>query len=124
MNTHLYTPIGLPETLSRMVAEATMEMPVMQQPDGAEFIRSVYLEVTEAFWRNYLVMLPLEARQAYRDAFDKDDQTKVEAWFRSYANFEQDEEAEARGAKVLEDIALKLPAIVREEFEQLLSQRS
>ncbi len=101
-----------------------MEMPVMQQPDGAEFIRSVYLEVTEAFWRNYLVMLPLEARQAYRDAFDKDDQTKVEAWFRSYANFEQDEEAEARGAKVLEDIALKLPAIVREEFEQLLSQRS
>ncbi len=114
MNTHPYTPAI--DTLSLIVAEAATELPPLTDADDGKFLRIVLAQLVEVFWENYLFLLPQAAQEEYEMFMEADDVEGMTRWHRTYANFKTDPEAEAKGAKVLEDIALKLPQVMKEQY--------
>jgi len=120
MTATTYTPAD-PQTFSRLVAEAAMELPPLTHANDSDFLRVALLQVIEAFWENYVFLLPQEAQAEFDRLIEADDGEKLMAWYHTHANFAEDPAAAERGSKVLEDIALKLPSLMKEQYASLSS---
>ena len=76
-------------------------------------------EVIDAFWNQYIDMLPAEGKQAFLEAKEDESGQKLIDWNYDYANFPEDDEAEKRGAKVLTDIAERLPEMLKSMYDDV-----
>jgi hypothetical protein len=112
-----YSPSAFPEEFSRILAEAAMQLPAMTRPQDMNFLEIALADVIDIFWSNYIANLSADAKTAYSAAEDEETGTALYEWQKTYANFREDPAAEKLGAQVLADIAEKLPAALKEEYE-------
>lgn len=112
-----YTPTALPGEFARLVAEAAMQLPPLTRPQDTAFLRSVTEAVIDIFWSNYITLLPEDVQQAYERAEEEETGMALREWHQAHADFRQDSAAAKRGARVLRDIAIKLPDAMKKEYD-------
>jgi hypothetical protein len=117
MNTSMFSPSGFPFTFSEMVADAAMELPEFTKKGDSTFLRESTYLLMVAFWNNYLLLLPEEARDAYEKAVENGSSEDFLTWHKTYANFKEDPAAEERGRNVLQDLATRLPEALKKDYE-------
>ena len=102
------TPFSLPAGLSAVVAEACGVLPPLTKSTDETFIRMVFEETVDAFWRMYLDWLPKDARDAFSTGMEEKTGDGIVAWHKKYANFAEDSQARAKAEMILVAISEKL----------------
>lgn len=100
-----------------------MELPALTSAKDMQFLREVTATCIDAFWANYLSLQTPESQAEYEDACEKEDTDRIIAWMTAHANFKADANAEAQGAKILEEIAAKLPEAMKADYADLHSSQ-
>lgn len=114
-DTH-YMSRGFPNVISEMIAEASMNLPPLDKPGDMEFIKFVTGEVIRAFWSNYTATCGTVAQEEFSKITESQDRTGLALWMSKHAHFTKDKDAAQRADMVLEDLAMRLPEILKEEF--------
>lgn len=93
-----------------------MNLPPLTRPQDTAFLRKVTEAVIDLFWSNYIALLPQDVQDAYAQAEDEETGKALFEWHRDHADFQTDAGAEKRGAQVLQEIAAKLPDVIKLEY--------
>lgn len=101
---------SLPEGLSAIVSNATAELPPLTKAIDEVFLRMVFEETVDAFWRIYIDWLPKDARDAFVASFDAPTGEAIIAWHKKYANFAEDAKTRAKAEMIVESLGGKLQA--------------
>lgn len=112
-----FSPAGFPQVFSAMVADAAMMLPPLTREGDDEFLLAMMQRAIMTFWEEYREGLPKDVVEEVAQAFDADDGQKVEQWFLRYANFQEDPEAAGLATVILDDLAEKLPALLKQEYD-------
>src|SRR3989338_456563 len=102
------TPFSLPSGFSTVVSEACGQLPPLTKATDETFIRMVFEETVDAFWRMYLDWLPKDARDAFSTGMEEKTGDGIVAWHKKYANFAEDSQARAKAEMILVAISEKL----------------
>ncbi|MBM3228181.1 hypothetical protein FJZ27_05000 [Candidatus Peribacteria bacterium] len=109
-------PFSLPEKLSAIVADAAGNLPALTSPSDEVFLRMVFEEAVDAFWRMYLECLPMVERQKFVAAFDEPTGKAMLDWTKKHADFEHDSVACARGQSICDALGTKLQTCIAEAY--------
>lgn len=119
--TQTHTPNGFASLFSQMVAEASMDLPPLMQKGDSELLRAAFVTAIDAFWGNYISLLPGNVQEEYQNVCDGEETKQILAWFAKNADFEHNKEQAIRARNILEEINGKLPALLKQEYAALHS---
>ena len=93
-----------------------MHLPPLTHPQDDAFLRKMTAIVIDAFWSNYIGGLSESVQQELTTALDAEDAEALFAWYKQYANFAADADAEERGRGILVAISHKLLPVLQHEY--------
>lgn len=109
---------SLPEGLSSIVSNATAQLPTLTKATDEVFLRMVFEETVDAFWRMYLDWQPKNTKDAYVAAFDEPTGDAIVAWHKKYANFAEDTVARAKAEMIVATLGEKLAASLPRAYSE------
>jgi len=114
-----YSPLNFPDTFSQLVAESTATLPPLIKPEHEDMLLIAMEDAMNMFWNQYIDLLPAEGKQSFLKAIEDETGQALVDWNYKHANFPEDEEAEARGEKVLADLAVEVPKILKLMYDDV-----
>lgn len=111
-----FTPEGFPKNFSEVVARASMVLPPLTKSDDGEFLLGMAAKAMNAFWTEYVGVLPYEVQSELLIGLEKKDQDAVLDWYVRFANFPEDDNARELATVILDELSEALPALIKEEY--------
>ena len=125
MNTYKrYIDRGFPNIITEMIAEACMELPPMTHPDDGNFLKVIAGLCIQTFLENYATTCSVDAQDAFAQVRETQDADAFLSWINTNADFEKDEDTVRRADMVLEDMAIRLPELLKTAYTELRNERS
>jgi hypothetical protein len=110
------TPFSLPSALAAAVAEATAVLPPLTKDTDDIFLRMVFEESIDGFWRMYIDWLPQSVKDEFLAAMESDAPDAMEHWQRTHANFAEVTTHRAKAQMIVQSISEKLFASIVEAY--------
>lgn len=99
---HTLTADGLIQSIIRIVAEASMELPPLVHASDAEFLRKQTCKAISLFWEQYLSELSPEAKAAWKSASYENEIGSIAEWVLANADLGSNPSIDDRVGRALD----------------------
>lgn len=111
---------GYPHMLTSIVAEAAMQLPPIVEEKQFDFLRTIFTQVQIIFFMNLVSTLEYGTQQEVQGILERNDAKEMDEWVAKNVDLTNPEIAK-KAEIVLDDLAEKLPGIMKESYDAYMA---